>query len=110
MVGTGLEGPDEESAGGIEVVSPVLGSLVDLDLLVEVLLEFINGIFQGRSSLGGFPFALYVAFGVVGVLQVCCVGLPVGLSSYVLGESVYGCVQFGFGECRLEAEFEAIPE
>ena len=60
--------------------------------------------------MGGFPFALYVEFGVVGVLQVCCVGLPVGLSSYVLGESVYGCVQFGFGECRLEAEFEAIPE
>ena len=45
MVGTGLEGPDDESAGGIEVVSPVLGSLVGLDLLVEVLLEFNNGIF-----------------------------------------------------------------
>ncbi len=110
MVLAGFEGLDEETVGSKEVMLASLGLLVHLDLGVEVLVECGDGCLQGWWGFWGLPLALDVELGVVGVVEVTFVGRPVGLSPDVLGESGDGAVQFGFGECRLEAEFEAVPE
>ena len=55
-----LEGFEEEPVGSVEVVLAALALLVCLDLCMEVLVEFGDGVLQSGWGIWGFPLALDV--------------------------------------------------